>query len=100
MHSIHTWVHGLLDKKLTYDPKDEQVIDHLQCRAHGVFLAFIVDQRVEVEQQQECKVGGAVNDELDEGRVDDLAHTGTWHQKVADRKQWPKHRYAQYCAHL
>lgn len=87
-------------KKLTYDPEDEQVINHLQRRAHGVFLAFVVDQRVQVEQQQEGEVGGAVDDELDEGRVDDLAHTGAWRQKVTDRKQRPKHRHAQHRGHL
>lgn len=94
MHISMLFIAWKLSKKLTYDPKDEQVIYHLQSRAHGVFLALIVDQRVQVEQQQEGEVGGAVDDELDEGRVDDLAHTGAWHQKVADREQWPKHCHA------
>ena len=60
--------------KPTDDPEDEQVVDHLQGRAHGVLLALVVHQRVEVEQKQEGEVGGAVDDELDEGRMDDLAH--------------------------
>lgn len=64
-----------MSKHLTYDPEDEQVVDHLQRGAHGVLLALVVDQGVEVEQQQEGHVGGAVDDELDEGRVDDLTHT-------------------------
>lgn len=87
-------------RKLTYYPKDEQVVNHLQRRAHGVFLALVVDQRVEVKQQQECKVRGAVDDELHKGCVDDLTHTGAWHQKVADRKQWPKHHHTQHCGYL
>lgn len=62
-------------KKLTYDPEDEQEIYHLQRRTHGVFLVLIVNQRVQVEQKQEREVGGAVDDELDERRVNDLAHT-------------------------
>lgn len=89
-----------LSKKLTYDPEDEQVIYHLQRRAHGVLLALIVDQRVQVEQQQEGEVGGAVDDELDEGCVDDLAHAGARHQKVADRQQRPKHGDTQDRGHL
>lgn len=87
-------------KKLTYNPQDEQVVDHLQCRAHGVFLAFVVDQRVQVEQQQEREVRGAVDDELDERGVDDLAHARTRHQKVADGQQRPKHGDAQNGGHL
>lgn len=85
---------------LTYDPEDEQVVYHLQRRSHGVFLALIVDQRVQVEQQQEGEVGRAVDDEFDKGRVDDLAHTGAWDQKVAERKQRPEHGHAQHRGHL
>lgn len=86
--------------KLTYDPEDEQVIYQLRRGAHGIFLALIVDQRVQVEQQQEREVGGAVDDELDKGRVDDLAHAGARHQKVADGEQRPKHCHAQHRGYL
>lgn len=89
-----------MSKHLTYDPEDEQVVDHLQRGAHGVLLALVVDQGVEVEQQQEGHVGGAVDDELDEGRVDDLTHTWAWNQKVADGEQRPEHGYAQNSGHL
>lgn len=41
-----------------------------------------------------------MDDEFDERRVDDLAHTGAWHQKVADGKQGPEHRHTQHCGHL
>lgn len=41
-----------------------------------------------------------MDDEFDEGCVDDLAHTGAWHQKVADRKQRPKHGHTQHRGHL
>lgn len=64
---------------LTYDPEDKQEVDHLQCGAHSVFLALVVHQRVEVEQQQEGEVRGAVDDELDKGGVYDMAHAGAWH---------------------
>lgn len=89
-----------VSEKLTYDPEDEEVVDHLQRRAHGVLLALVVDQRVEVEQQQEVEVGGAVDDELDEGRVDDLTHAGARKQKVADGEQRPQHGHAQHGGHL
>lgn len=85
---------------LTYDPQDEQVINHLQSGAHGVLLALVVDQRVQVEQQQERQVGGAVDDEFDEGRVDELAHAGAGHQEVADGEQRPQHGHAQHRGHL
>lgn len=85
-----------LDVKLTHDPDNEQVVDQLRRRAHGVLLALVVDQRVEVEQQQEGEVGGAVDDELDEGRVDDLAHAGARHQQVADGQQRPQEGDAQH----
>lgn len=84
----------------TYDPEDEQVVDHLQRGAHGILLALIVHQRVQVEQQQECEVGGAVDDELDEWRVDDLAHARAWHQQVAHRQQRPQHGNTQHRGHL
>lgn len=82
--------------KLTHDPDNQQVVYQLRRRAHGVLLALVVDQRVEVEQQQEGEVGGAVDDELDEGRVDDLAHAGARHQQVADGQQRPEQRHAQH----
>lgn len=41
-----------------------------------------------------------MDDELDEGRVDDLAHAGARHQKVADGEQRPEHRHAQHRGHL
>lgn len=82
--------------KLTNDPEDEQIVYQLRRRAHVVLLALVVDQRVEVEQQQEGEVGGAVDDELDKGRVDDLSHTGARHQQVADGEQRPEERHAQH----
>lgn len=85
-----------LNNKLTNDPENEQVIYQLRRRAHGVLLALVVDQGVEVEQQQEGEVGGAVDDELDEGRVDDLAHAGARHQQVAEGEQRPEDGHAQH----
>lgn len=85
-----------MNNKLTNDPENEQVIYQLRRRAHGVLLALVVDQGVEVEQQQEGEVGGAVDDELDEGRVDDLAHAGARHQQVADGEQRPEDGHAQH----
>lgn len=41
-----------------------------------------------------------MDDELDKGRVDDLAHAGARHQKVADGEQRPKHCHAQHCGYL
>lgn len=41
-----------------------------------------------------------MDDEFDERRVDDLAHAGARHQKVADGKQRPEHRHTQHCGHL
>lgn len=41
-----------------------------------------------------------MDDELDEGRVDDLAHAGARHQKVADGQERPKHGHAQHRGHL
>lgn len=90
----------LRGKSLTYDPEDEQVIDHLKRGAHRVLLVLVVDQRVQIKQQQEGEVGGAVDDELNERGMDYLANTGAWHQKVADRKERPKHGHAQNCGHF
>lgn len=94
--NVRRWREGTL----TYDPQDEQVINHPQRGAHGVFLALVVHQRVQVEQQQERQVGGAVDDEFDEGRVDELAHAGARHQEVADREKRPQHGHAQDRGHL
>ena len=85
---------------LTHNPEDEQKIDHLQRRAHGVLLALVVDQRVEVEQEQEGEVGRAVDDELDERRVDDLAHARAWHQQVARGQQRPQNGHAEHRGHF
>lgn len=88
-------MHHLLRRKPTYDPEDEKVINHLQSGAHCVLLAFVVDQRVKVEQQQEGEVGSAVDDEFHKRGVDDLADARAGHQKVADRQQRPKYGHAQ-----
>lgn len=41
-----------------------------------------------------------MDDEFDEGRVDELAHAGARHQEVADGEQRPQHRHAQHRGHL
>ena len=41
-----------------------------------------------------------MDDELDEGSVDELAHTGAWRQQVAQRQHRPQHRHAQHRGHL
>lgn len=89
-----------MEGRLTYDPEYEQVVNHLQGRAHGVLLALIVHQRVQVDEQEEGEVGGTVYDELDEGRVDDMAHAGARYHQVAQGEQRPQHRHAQYRGHL
>lgn len=63
------------ESSLTYDPEDEQVVYQLQRRAHSVLLVLVVHQRVEVEQEEEGEVRRCVDDELHEGRVDDVTHT-------------------------
>ena len=85
---------------LTHDPEDEQQIDHLQRGAHGVLLALVVDQRVQVEQEEEGEVGRAVDDELDERRVDDLADAPPRHQQVAHGQQRPQHGHAEHRGHF
>lgn len=80
----------MLKRKPTYDPEDEKVINHLKSRTHRVLLALVVDQRVQVEQQQEGEVGSAVDDEFHKWGVDDLADAGAGHHKVADGQQRPK----------
>lgn len=96
VHKQATEGRNNLKTKLTHDPENEQVVYQLRRRTHGVLLALVVDQGVEVEQQQEGEVGGAVDDELDEGRVDDLAHAGARHQQVADGEQRPEEGHAQH----
>lgn len=76
------------DPALTYDPEDEQVVDQLQ-RRDRVFSVLIVDQRVEVEQEEEGEIRAAVDDELHEGCVDDVSDAGTRSEQVADGEQRP-----------